>query len=107
MEIWPDPYPGKMMKIHLPEYIHLSTIEKVILLLTMKVDFRLTGMLECGYLNFKSSVYLRNTYCADIVACFPLLFWKCSFQESQQIIYFSAFSGHDQTIGVSIKTREL
>lgn len=40
------------------------------------------------------------------MASFLPLFWKCSLQDSQQIIYFSAYSGHDQTTGVSIKITE-
>lgn len=41
MKIWHYPCPGKMMQIHLPKYIHLSTMQKVILCLKIKVNFRL------------------------------------------------------------------
>jgi len=34
------PYPEKMMQIHLPKYVHLSTKEKVILCFKTKVNFR-------------------------------------------------------------------
>lgn len=40
------------------------------------------------------------------MACFLPLIWKISLQDSQQIIYFPAYSGHDETTGVSVKITE-
>lgn len=46
MKTWHYPYPGKIMQIHLAKYIHLSKMEKIILCLKIKVNFRLISHAE-------------------------------------------------------------